>query len=377
MDDPDGYNILTIDPILHGNYSSRLSHSCLPNCQTINKVKAGPGKEPGTYSIGMYSNKNIEFGEELSFDYCSVSDYFLTFLQFTESEKEYEEAICLCGMAQCRGRYLMLSNDKKNLQIMKQYHTFVDRNYIIYKAIKNPTLTEYDEERLCRNGLRDSCLSKAPTWLKKWASLICEYLEFEERKYLEEFKKDYQTQGAPDDVIQYDAKAQKETQIQNIAITIDKVLHVMEVMELPGTELQPPIKALSYKECIEKYVDVTGCLKEQALQILDVIEPQPNVKHARKALNEVVQRASNTTDKHYFGLVRKPFAAAADILRAAKSSRVHIEAFCDILKMYAETEHFFTSNGDYRKSRGEAVIVRNCDVRHKPGESMDKFFQGQ
>jgi hypothetical protein len=32
MDDPSGYNILIVDPILFGNFSSRLSHSCTPNC---------------------------------------------------------------------------------------------------------------------------------------------------------------------------------------------------------------------------------------------------------------------------------------------------------------------------------------------------------
>jgi SET domain-containing protein len=67
LDDPDGYNILTVDPILHGNFSSRLSHSCTPNCQTINKVKKDE------YSIGMFTNKDVSFGEELCFDYCSVS----------------------------------------------------------------------------------------------------------------------------------------------------------------------------------------------------------------------------------------------------------------------------------------------------------------
>lgn len=169
----------------------------------------------------MYSNKSIEFGEELTFDYCS----------FTESEKEYEEAICLCGVSLCRGRYLMLSNDKKNLAIMKQYHTFVDRNYILYKAIKNPVVTEADIDRLSRNGLKDSCLNKAPDWLKKWASLICDYLEFEERLYPDFFKKEYQPSATKEN-IEYDAKAQKETQIQNIAITIDKVLHVIEAMGL-------------------------------------------------------------------------------------------------------------------------------------------------
>lgn len=67
----------------------------------------------------------------------------------------------------------------------------------------------------------------------------------------------------------------------------------------------------------------------------------------------------------------------ADILRSAKSSQVHIEALCDILKMYAETEHFFTSNSEYRKSYADPVIVRRCDVRHRSGENMDKFFQGK
>ena len=72
MDDPDGYNILTVDPILHGNYSSRLSHSCVPNCQTVNKIRSD-----SQYSIGMFTNKEIAYGEELCFDYCSVSSVFI------------------------------------------------------------------------------------------------------------------------------------------------------------------------------------------------------------------------------------------------------------------------------------------------------------
>lgn len=30
--DPKGYDILFVEPILKGNYSSRFSHSCDPNC---------------------------------------------------------------------------------------------------------------------------------------------------------------------------------------------------------------------------------------------------------------------------------------------------------------------------------------------------------
>lgn len=84
-DDPQGYDILMVDPILYGNYSSRLSHSCNPNCSTIIHVR------DSKYSIGMFAIKDINFGDELCFNYCSL----------TESEKEYEAAICLCGTEVC------------------------------------------------------------------------------------------------------------------------------------------------------------------------------------------------------------------------------------------------------------------------------------
>ena len=74
-----------VDPILYGNFSSRLSHSCSPNCSTIIHVRKGE------YSIGMFAIKDVGFGEELCFNYCSL----------TESEKEYESAVCLCGTEVC------------------------------------------------------------------------------------------------------------------------------------------------------------------------------------------------------------------------------------------------------------------------------------
>jgi SET domain-containing protein len=43
------------------------------------------------YSIGMFAIKDVSFGEELSFNYCSV----------TESEKEFDAAVCLCGTEIC------------------------------------------------------------------------------------------------------------------------------------------------------------------------------------------------------------------------------------------------------------------------------------
>ena len=32
-------------------------------------------------------------------------------------------------------------------------------------------------------GIKDSVLAGIPLWLKKWAALICEFIEFEQDKY--------------------------------------------------------------------------------------------------------------------------------------------------------------------------------------------------
>lgn len=97
MKEPEGQQLLVIDPILNGNFASRLSHCCVPNCCTL------PVICNNQYSIAMYTTKKVNFGEELTFDYCS----------FTENEQEYKDSICLCGNAQCNGFYLQYS--KKHL----------------------------------------------------------------------------------------------------------------------------------------------------------------------------------------------------------------------------------------------------------------------
>ena len=63
-----------------------MSHSCTPNCQAI--VMACGGR----LTIALYTLRQVHEGEELTFDYSSV----------TESEREFREAICLCSTRNCR-----------------------------------------------------------------------------------------------------------------------------------------------------------------------------------------------------------------------------------------------------------------------------------
>jgi len=76
---------LVVDPINKGNFSSRLSHSCDPNCATV------PYISNHKYILAMFAIKDIHYGEELSFDYCS----------FTDEKSEYDKATCLCASKNC------------------------------------------------------------------------------------------------------------------------------------------------------------------------------------------------------------------------------------------------------------------------------------
>ena len=56
----------------------------------------------GRLTIAVYTLRYVHPGEELTFDYASV----------TESEKEFRTAICLCGTRQCRGTFLMFAGSR-------------------------------------------------------------------------------------------------------------------------------------------------------------------------------------------------------------------------------------------------------------------------
>ena len=81
---------------LQGAFASRMSHSCTPNCQAV-VMSCG-----GRLTIAVYTLRQVHPGEELTFDYASV----------TESEKEFRTAICLCGTRHCRGTFLMFAGSR-------------------------------------------------------------------------------------------------------------------------------------------------------------------------------------------------------------------------------------------------------------------------
>jgi len=163
--DPDGYNLIMIDPNSKGNFASRMSHSCVPNCNTVLMVSNNK------YTIGMYAMKDITYDEELTFDYNSI----------TENQKEYQMAICLCSSYFCRGHYLILSNSMIFTEIINKFHTFLHRNAILLKAsyMAEQPLKNYEINLLKKYSIGNSLLNKCPIWLQRWAALTIYFIDLE------------------------------------------------------------------------------------------------------------------------------------------------------------------------------------------------------
>ncbi len=212
-----------------------MSHSCDPNCGTVTTIANGQ------YVIGMYAMKDIKYGEELTFDYCSV----------TEDQNELKKAFCMCGSKKCRGKYLELIKTKESNTFIEHVHGFLERNNIILRA-SCESLETKDYEIMEKFHLRERVLDKMPEWLKKWLALTLEFVEKEKAHMLESLNEKLMPGLAPEeekrqrDVNEFLANSNKESRIQNLVITCDKVKYFLK----KTNSLKAPFEILGQKEVI-------------------------------------------------------------------------------------------------------------------------------
>lgn len=237
-DDAKGYDVLFIDAASKGCFASRISHSCSPNCQA--QVMACNGR----LTIALYIMRHVAYGEELTFDYASV----------TESEREFRAAICLCGTHLCRGSFLYFSGSKAFMQIMVREHNMLHRQAIILKAATYP-LNDKDRQRLKERGVGECALrgrsrtSWVPEWLEKWAALIMEYVETEQALLPQELlalRPPYATYTPASAAAE--AKGVSDNRLQNVVITLDKV---KLCLERPGQPQGSPLRMASDQEVLQ------------------------------------------------------------------------------------------------------------------------------
>lgn len=368
-DDPDGYDILFVDAAAKGAFASRMSHSCTPNCQAV--VMACGGR----LTIALYTLRHVHEGEELTFDYSSV----------TESEKEFREAICLCGTHMCRGSYLYFTGSRAFMQVMTRKHNMLHRQAILCRAGMEPK-TDDDRARLKRYGIGNSCLGseetgdRAAPWLEKWAALICEYLEDEEACLRDELLNRDPFKAYTEATAAAEAKGVVANRVQNVAITLDKV---RTFLSMPGQPEGPVLRPLSDDEVIDHLwrgpksvgkrllkgaLGVTGASATtvRALSIADSDEAlEETINGMMNRLSTVMKQMCKVGLKPATtpAAARKCLQGLVDAMRVVDLEvQGGLTAAADIGQLYASTKRWITCERDYKSFSSRPVPINLQDL---------------
>jgi hypothetical protein len=148
----------------------------------------------GELCLVMTTLRELEMGEELTFDYNAV----------TESLNEYQSAVCLCGYGKCRGSFLHFATADCYQQVLNRNSPIAARFANLVKGSMKQVMSEDDEKVLKNHGfltaafgaisvnrhmvtstghgqaLLDS-LENVPVWLRTFVADVLRYIEYERR----------------------------------------------------------------------------------------------------------------------------------------------------------------------------------------------------
>eukprot|EP00505_MAST-04D_sp_SCG-Rhode-Island_P000847 Stramenopile-MAST_4_protein_847 len=363
-DDAAGYNLMYVDPIARGNIASRLSHSCNPNCGTVTV------SVDGKYVIAVFALRDIAYGEELSFDYGA----------FTEDKDEHKMATCLCGTSECKGAFLLYSNDKYFQVIMEKHQTTLDRNAQIYRASTEPLLEE-DRALLSKHNLRSSVQDGAPDWLLKWGALILQYADFESEqlaRYLQRtYKGIYNMKAAQDE-----SRNIHMTRVQNLVITMEKVKYVLNQK---GQIQDPPVRLLNAAEVVEKYWSRgeengnPGIVREIARNGLATLSGEKKNLSVREKIKSLLKVKIPLSSEGLSALQSTVIPKLRSIFWSLdQTSTKRFTAAGDLLTLYMHTKTHFT-NTQYLRVESPSICIRQCDVGEtkKPMTEKNAVMKGK
>jgi hypothetical protein len=141
----------------------------------------------------MTTLREVELGEELTFDYNAV----------TESLNEYQAAICLCGHGRCRGSFLHFATADCYQQVLNRNLPIAVRFSNIIKGSTKQVMSEADEKLLAGHGFGTAAfgavsfkrsmenssspqaqldsMENVPIWLRTYVADTLRYIEYERR----------------------------------------------------------------------------------------------------------------------------------------------------------------------------------------------------
>ena len=192
--------------------------------------------ENGKYVTAVYAVRDIEYGEELSFDYGS----------FTEDKREHEQAYLLMWY-RTMSRSIFTIFKRSNISISHVEGTYHRGSSCdISSTTCTEELNDNDRKILKTHKLGSSVTDGAPDWLLKWGALILEFLDFEKKQLTYDLVRRYSfynLESANDDAVGIHA-----TRVQNLVITLEKLKYFLRQ---PNQKQNPPLRVLTPKEVVD------------------------------------------------------------------------------------------------------------------------------
>ncbi|XP_022742735.1 histone-lysine N-methyltransferase ATXR3-like isoform X2 [Durio zibethinus] len=358
--DAAGYDLVVVDAMHKANYASRICHSCHPNCEA--KVTAVDGQ----YQIGIYALRAIRYGEEITFDYNSI----------TESKEEYEASVCLCGSQVCRGTYLNLTGEGVFQKVLKEWHGMLNRQQLMLEACKLNSVCEEDYLELGRAGLGSCLLGGLPDWLVAYSARVVRFINFERTKLPEEIlrhnleeKRKYCIDVSLD-AERNDAEIQAEgvynQRLQNLAITLDKVRYVMRCVFGDPKKAPPPIERLSPEEAVSFLWKGEGSLVEELLQCMAPHVEDDMLNNLKSKIRAHDPLGSDNILKE----LQKSLLWLRDEVRNLPCTyKCRHDAAADLIHIYAYTKCFLRVR-EYKAVTSPPVYISPLDLGPK---HADKF----
>lgn len=335
--DQGGFDVLVVDAMHKANFASRLCHSCRPNCEA--KVVAVDGK----YMIGVYSLRGIKCGEELTFDYASV----------TESVEEYNQAVCLCGDRLCKGSYLSLGGHTHSQSVMMEQHGILRRHWMLLDASSKGSLTEEDKKELKQAGLGSCLLSELPDWAVKYSVHLMRFINWERSqlpgmilqqnaKELRQRRRKSSNAHDSHEKLSQERFAKNEAdgvymaRLQNLAITMDKVRYCLRKLYGESKEGPPPLRLLTGGELVHKIWVGEG-------SVINSLFKSMAPHQDKSVLHELYRRVRAHDPGHSLKALRKSLLWLRDeLLKLQPTALCRFDAAADLLHLYAYTETWFT-----------------------------------
>ncbi|ESQ56010.1 hypothetical protein EUTSA_v10024183mg [Eutrema salsugineum] len=358
--DADGYDLVVVDAMHKANYASRICHSCRPNCEA--KVTSVDGH----YQIGIYSVRSIEYGEEITFDYNSV----------TESKEEYEASVCLCGSQVCRGSYLNLTGEGAFQKVLKEWHGLLDRHRLMLEACILNSVSEEDYLELGRAGLGSCLLGGLPDWVVAYSARLVRFINFERTKLPEEILKhnlEEKRKYFSDihlDVEKSDAEVQAEgvynQRLQNLAVTLDKVRYVMRRVFGDPKNAPPPLERLTPEETVSFLWNGDGSLVDELLQCLSPHVEEGILNELKSKIRAHDPSGSADVPKE---LQRSLLWLRDEIRDLPCTYKCRNDAAADLIHIYAYTKCFFKVR-EYKSFISSPVYISPLDLGAKYADKL-------